>query len=128
MKPDKHFAVATCTVMAAAGLIALTWVGTVRAVGAQRAETTVRVTATLVSEEVFRNSKVYVRVACEPGCARNHCEGIDAGVIGTRRALEARIAQDLAKANDRLSQLEAELAQFNGVPVVGLARGRGARQ
>jgi CheY-like chemotaxis protein/PAS domain-containing protein len=58
MKPDKHFAVATCTVMAAAGLIALTWVGTVRAVGAQRAETTVRVTATLANQALAFSEQI----------------------------------------------------------------------
>ena len=47
MKPDKHFLGAAGIVLAAASLIALTWIGTLRAVDAQRAENTARVEATL---------------------------------------------------------------------------------
>jgi signal transduction histidine kinase/DNA-binding NarL/FixJ family response regulator len=50
MKPDKHFAAAAGILMAAACLIALTWIGTVRAIRAQRAETLARVTATLTNQ------------------------------------------------------------------------------
>ncbi len=47
MKPDKHFIAAAGIVLAAVCLIALTWVGTTRAIYAQRLENTARVTATL---------------------------------------------------------------------------------
>jgi sensor domain CHASE-containing protein len=50
MKPDKHFAAAAGILMAAACLIALTWIGTVRAIRTQRAETLARVTATLTNQ------------------------------------------------------------------------------
>jgi signal transduction histidine kinase/DNA-binding response OmpR family regulator len=50
MKPDKHLAVAVGILLAAACLIALTWIGTVRAIDAQRRENTARVTATVANQ------------------------------------------------------------------------------
>jgi signal transduction histidine kinase/ActR/RegA family two-component response regulator/HPt (histidine-containing phosphotransfer) domain-containing protein len=50
MKPDKHLAFAAGILLAAACLIALTWVGTLRAIDAQRQENTARVTATVANQ------------------------------------------------------------------------------
>ena len=50
MKPDKHRRAAACVGVAAACLIALTWIGTIRAISAQQLENTARVTATLASQ------------------------------------------------------------------------------
>ena len=49
MKPDKHFLTAAGALIAAACLIALTWLGTLEAIQAQRAENTSRVTASLAN-------------------------------------------------------------------------------
>jgi CheY-like chemotaxis protein/PAS domain-containing protein len=58
MKPDKHFAVAAGTVLAAAVLIALTWIGTMQAVRAQRAETADRVTAVLANQALTFSEQI----------------------------------------------------------------------
>jgi signal transduction histidine kinase/CheY-like chemotaxis protein len=50
MKPEKYLAAAAAILMAAACLIALTWVGTIRAIHAQRVENLARVTATLTNQ------------------------------------------------------------------------------
>ena len=50
MKPDKHSLTAVGILIAAACLIALTWVGTTQAIHAQRTENTIRVTATLANQ------------------------------------------------------------------------------
>jgi signal transduction histidine kinase len=50
MKPDKHLVTAAVIVLAAASLIALTWVGTKEAVVAQRTENIARVDATLANQ------------------------------------------------------------------------------
>lgn len=50
MKPDKHSVTAVGILIAAACLIALTWVGTTQAIHAQRTENTSRVTATLANQ------------------------------------------------------------------------------
>jgi PAS domain-containing protein len=50
MKPDKHFLGAVGIAAAAAFLIALTWIGTLRAISAQREENLARVTATLSNQ------------------------------------------------------------------------------
>jgi hypothetical protein len=60
-------------------------------------------------DSIFRSSFRFDRIACTPDCARNHGEGIDAGAVATRRALEARLFQDLSAANDRVRDLEKEL-------------------
>ncbi|HEY0184592.1 MAG TPA: PAS-domain containing protein, partial [Rhodopila sp.] len=58
MKPDKHFVAAACSVTAAACLIALTWVGTTRAIDAQRVENTARVTATLANQALTFSEQI----------------------------------------------------------------------
>jgi CheY-like chemotaxis protein/PAS domain-containing protein len=58
MKPDKHFAIAASTVLAVAGLIALTWIGTMQAVRAQRVETADRVTATLANQALTFSEQI----------------------------------------------------------------------
>lgn len=50
MKPDKHFLGAVGIVLAAALLIALTWIGTLGAIDAQRTENTARVRAALANQ------------------------------------------------------------------------------
>jgi signal transduction histidine kinase/CheY-like chemotaxis protein len=50
MKPDKHFLAAAGIVLAAAGLIALTWFGTMGAIYAQRVENSARVDAMLTNQ------------------------------------------------------------------------------
>lgn len=58
MKPDKHFAAAVGFVMAAVGLIVLTWVGTTETIHAQREETIARVTATLTNQAVTFSEQI----------------------------------------------------------------------
>ena len=72
----------------------------------------VRFTATPAAtpDAAFRSSFRIERVACKPECARNHGEGIDAGAIATRRALELRLAHALHDAQDRAVHLASELA------------------
>jgi signal transduction histidine kinase/DNA-binding NarL/FixJ family response regulator len=50
MKPDKHFAAAAGFLLAAACLIAMTWVITMEAIRAERTDNTARVTATLTNQ------------------------------------------------------------------------------
>jgi signal transduction histidine kinase/CheY-like chemotaxis protein len=50
MKPDKHFVSAAGILLAAAVLIALTWIATMEAIRAERADNTDRVTATLTNQ------------------------------------------------------------------------------
>src|ERR1700722_8274760 len=50
MKPDKHSVAAAGIVIATACLIALTWIGTLRAIHAERAGNIARVTATLANQ------------------------------------------------------------------------------
>ncbi|MDR3534519.1 MAG: PAS-domain containing protein [Rhodopila sp.] len=52
MKPDKHFIAAAGIVLAASGLIVLTWVGTMRAIHAQQTENVARVSATLSNQAI----------------------------------------------------------------------------
>lgn len=58
MKPDKHFAAAAGILMAAACLIALTWIGTIWSVRAQRAENTATVTATLTNQALTFSEQI----------------------------------------------------------------------
>lgn len=58
MKPDKHFVSAAGIVLAAACLIALTWVGTMEAIRTQRADTAVRATATLTNQALTFTEQV----------------------------------------------------------------------
>jgi signal transduction histidine kinase/CheY-like chemotaxis protein len=58
MKPDKHFVTAAAILIAAACLIALTWVGTTQAIRAQRIENTNRVTATLANQALTFSEQV----------------------------------------------------------------------
>src|SRR3954454_7116179 len=50
MKPDKHLLGALAIILAAIGLIALTWVGTMRAIHIQRLENITRVNAILANQ------------------------------------------------------------------------------
>jgi signal transduction histidine kinase/CheY-like chemotaxis protein len=52
MKPDKHFFAAAGILLAAAGLVAVTWTGTMREIHIQREDTAARVTATLANQAV----------------------------------------------------------------------------
>jgi signal transduction histidine kinase/CheY-like chemotaxis protein len=58
MKPDKHFVAAACVVIATACLIALTWVGTMQLVQAERADNTVRVQAVLANQALTFSEQV----------------------------------------------------------------------
>jgi len=58
MKPDKHLIGACGIVVAAAVLIALTWMGTVRAIHAQRMENAARVSATLNNEALTLTEQI----------------------------------------------------------------------
>ncbi len=58
MKPDKHFASAAVVLIAAACLIALTWVGTIVAIRAERADTLNRATATLSNEALTLSEQI----------------------------------------------------------------------
>src|SRR5689334_14819792 len=50
MKPDKHLVGALGVILTAIGLIALTWIGTIRAIHVQRLENVARVDATLTNQ------------------------------------------------------------------------------
>nr|WP_294507311.1 PAS-domain containing protein [uncultured Rhodopila sp.] len=58
MKPDKHLIGACGIVLAAALLIALTWIGTLRAVHAQRQENAARVSATLNNQALTLTEQI----------------------------------------------------------------------
>nr|WP_294524815.1 PAS-domain containing protein [uncultured Rhodopila sp.] len=58
MKPDKHLIGACGIVLAAALLIALTWIGTLRAVQAQRQENAARVSATLNNQALTLTEQI----------------------------------------------------------------------
>ncbi len=58
MKPDKHLIGAFGIILAAIGLIALTWVGTLRAIHAQRQENAARVSATLQNEALALSEQI----------------------------------------------------------------------
>jgi signal transduction histidine kinase/AmiR/NasT family two-component response regulator len=58
MKPDKHFVSAAGILLAAAFLVALTWISTMEAIRAQRADTTARVTATLTNQALTFSEQI----------------------------------------------------------------------
>jgi len=58
MKPDKHILASAGIVLAIAGLIALTWYGTIAAIDAQRQELTARVTATLSNQALTFSEQI----------------------------------------------------------------------
>jgi signal transduction histidine kinase/CheY-like chemotaxis protein len=58
MKPDKHFIAAAGVVVATICLIALTWIGTARAIYAQRLENVSRITATLSNQALTLSEQI----------------------------------------------------------------------
>jgi signal transduction histidine kinase/CheY-like chemotaxis protein len=58
MKPDKPLLAATGISLAAAGLIVLTWIGTMGAINAQRAENRARVKATLANQALTLTEQI----------------------------------------------------------------------
>jgi signal transduction histidine kinase len=62
MKPDKHLLAAAGIVLAAAGLIALTWVGTMGAINAQRVEISARVNATLANQALTLTEQIHRQI------------------------------------------------------------------
>jgi CheY-like chemotaxis protein len=58
MKPDKHLVGALGIILAAIGLIALTWIGTLRAIHVQRLETAARVNATLANQALTLGEQI----------------------------------------------------------------------
>jgi signal transduction histidine kinase/ActR/RegA family two-component response regulator len=58
MKPDKHFVAAASILMATAGLIALTWFATTRAIRAERQDNTARITATLANQALTFTAQI----------------------------------------------------------------------
>jgi signal transduction histidine kinase/CheY-like chemotaxis protein len=110
MKPDKHFIVAALIVAAAAGLIALTWVGTMRAVDAQRMETTARVTATLDNQALTFSDQIDREILALDQTLRFLAAGWEASPNG----FSLEVARSRAVVLDGLSR-DMVLTDENGI-------------
>ena len=90
MKPDKHFVAAAGIVIATACLIALTWIGTMRAIHAERADNTARVTATLANQALTFTEQINRQILAlrpDPADTRHRVGG------QSRRLRPARLAR-----------------------------------
>jgi hypothetical protein len=70
----------------------------------------VRLTLWVEAERPKLDSRVARRRTCKPECAWNHVDGIDAGVLHSRRALEAVMSRELEEAKRKASGAATELA------------------
>ncbi|HBK06686.1 MAG TPA: hypothetical protein DDZ81_12585 [Acetobacteraceae bacterium] len=71
MKPDKHLVTAAGILIAAACLIVLTWVGTIRAIDAQRIESTNRVTVALSNQALTLTEQINRQILAIDQTLRN---------------------------------------------------------
>ena len=102
MKPDKHFAASAGIILAAICLIALTWVGTTRAIYAQRLENTARVTATLTNQALTFTEQINRQILALDQTLRilvtawqNNPRGFDLEAWRTRAAVLNGLSRDM---------------------------------
>ena len=102
MKPDKHFVASAGIILAAICLIALTWVGTTRAIYAQRLENSARVTATLTNQALTFTEQINRQILALDQTLKilvtawqNNPRGFDLEAWRTRAAVLDGLSRDM---------------------------------